>query len=143
MVSFTNCKFTSSGGGLYLPQNKMALILFIDDNRDTLALLEQAARLVGHESISSQTPDQGFNLALVQRPDLIFIDFYLTSSSGDQLIKKIRQAALLLNTPIIVLSAAMTSEQAAQVLAAGANRCMQKPLSLSDLTQAIESITAP
>ena len=121
----------------------MALILFIDDNPDTLNLLEQAARMVGHQSLSNPTADGGLELALTFSPDLIFVDYYLSSSSGVQLVKKLRQSGSIATTPIIVLSAAMTGDQASHALAAGANRCMQKPLSLEDLTQVIKSITQP
>jgi DNA-binding response OmpR family regulator len=117
----------------------MALILFIDDNLDTLALLEHAARIVGHAPISSMSPEEGLNLASTHKPDLIFIDFNLPSLTADQLVMRIRQSDDLANIPIIILSASLTAEQACHALKAGANRCMQKPLSLDELTIAIRS----
>ena len=119
----------------------MALILFIDDNPETLELLGQAAWLIGHQSLSSLSSEKGLELALTRNPDVIFIDFNLTNTSADQLVTEFRQSNHLLKTPIIVLSAAMTNDQIESALAAGANFCLQKPLSLDDLSNTIESIT--
>jgi len=119
----------------------MALILFIDDNPETLELLGQAAWLIGHQSLSSLTSEKGLELALTRAPDVIFIDFNLTNISADRIVTEFRKSSHLLNTPIIVLSAAMTDDQINRALAAGANYCLQKPLSLDDLAYTINSIT--
>lgn len=117
----------------------MALILFIDDNQDTLDLLAQAAWLVGHSSISSLTLDHGMQLAHTHPPDVIFIDFNLPTISGDKMVSQIRQSNHLSKTPIVVLSAAMTREQTNLAISAGANLCLQKPISLKELSQAVDS----
>jgi DNA-binding response OmpR family regulator len=118
----------------------MALLLFIDDNPETLELLGQAAWLIGHQSLSSLSSEKGLELALTRTPDVIFIDYNLTNTSADRLVAEFRKLDHLFFTPIVVLSAAMTGDQINRALAAGANCCMQKPVSLDELSQTITNI---
>ena len=121
----------------------MALILFVDDNRETLELLELATRLGLHQAISSFTVEQGLAATLARHPDLVFVDFNLASSSAEQFILKLKQEASVSSIPVLVLSAGITDEQADQVITAGAKNCLQKPLSLDDLAHTITWYTRP
>jgi len=116
----------------------MARVLFIDDNPDTLELLCQAATLVGHDSIACFNAAEAIHTALTNHPDVIFVDMRLTGISGDDLILKIRQTPDLNQTPIIVLSAALTEDQKGRAIQSGANRCLQKPISLDELSAVIQ-----
>ena len=116
----------------------MARVLFIDDNTDTLELLCQAATLVGHDSIACFNAAEAIHTALTNHPDVIFVDMHLAGTSGDELILKVRQTPELNQTPIIVLSAALNEDQKNLAIQNGASLCLQKPISLDELSAVIQ-----
>ena len=114
-------------------QHNMAKILFIDDDTHTLTLMEQIARILGHEAYLCPAAKNAVNMALEIIPDLIVIDINMQEISGFEVVKCLRNVDLTKQTPIIFLSASEPDFETAKAIAVGANGFLPKPLTIRDL----------
>jgi CheY-like chemotaxis protein len=115
----------------------MAVILFIDDETDTLGMLQKAVELFGHQAILAKTGVEAFARATEASPDLIFIDMQLADLNGLDIIKQLRQNKLTASTPVFVLSAGAELDCAERARAAGAQGYLCKPVRLKTLLDVI------
>jgi CheY-like chemotaxis protein len=115
----------------------MAVILFIDDETDTLGMLQRAVELFGHQAILAKTGVEAFARATEASPDLIFIDMQLADLNGLDIIKQLRQNKLTASTPVFVLSAGAELDCAERARAAGAQGYLCKPVRLKTLLDVI------
>ncbi len=114
-------------------QNKMAKILFIDDDTHTLTLMKQIARILGHEAYLCPAAKNAMNMALEINPDLIMIDINMQDISGFDVVKYMRDDDLTKKIPIIFLSASEPDFETEKAIAVGANGFLPKPLTIRDL----------
>jgi DNA-binding response OmpR family regulator len=116
----------------------MQTILVIDDDenlRDTIAMmLEQD----GFHAILSGDGRDGFDKALMHKPDLVLVDLRLPGMSGTEICKQLRAAKL--NTPIIVLSALGDEVDKVLLLEIGADDYMVKPFGTRELMARIRAV---
>jgi len=119
--------------------NIMARILFIDDDTLTLQLMQRITGLLGHEAILCSTAAEAFKMAVDEKPGLILVDFSLTDSDGIEVIQNLHRQPITAHIPILVLSAGITSKTAEAAKKAGAQGCLEKPLSLDLLSQVIKN----
>lgn len=114
-------------------------VLVVEDDFDTLHPLAELLRLKGYEVSTATEAEQGLALARQQGPDLIITDIALPGKSGLQFIGAVRRTGALQQTPIIVISGCgpMILVEAE---AAGANFCLEKPISIEMFWSAIEQV---
>jgi DNA-binding response OmpR family regulator len=115
----------------------MAKILFIDDDILTLELMGKSASLLGYDPILCDSGMDSLELLYKDQPDIIFVDHSLADIDGITLIKKLREHPMVNGIGIIMLSAGHGSIDANSAVLAGANKYMQKPLSLDALANTI------
>ena len=113
----------------------MAVILFVDDDMATLELMGRAAEMLGHRSLLCSLSQHALAIAISQRPDLILVDHLLQDGQGCQLIETLRQQAGLRATPIYLVSAFASEKEKETARQAGADGCIEKPVSLQNLAQ--------
>jgi len=113
----------------------MATILFIDDDIATLQLMEKAAAVLGHSTVTSSSAEDALELARSHQPTVILVDRRLHSMNGCSLIKLIHQVPALNRIPLYLISAYLSDEDVACARQAGATGCLEKPLSLANLSQ--------
>lgn len=83
----------------------MAVILFIDDDRDTLATLSKAVTMFGHRALTASTDEEALALALREVPAVIFLDVHLKGSNSLITLAKLRYQPQLRTVPIYLMSA--------------------------------------
>lgn len=115
----------------------MARILFIDDDPLTLRLMEKITFLAGHTALTASSKKQAFNLVNTQEPDLILVDMVMEEMSGVKVVIELRQHPKTAKLPIYVVSAGQSSDDEVQVLKAGANGYLHKPLSVDDIVNVL------
>jgi DNA-binding response OmpR family regulator len=69
----------------------------------------------------------GYQLALMERPDAIVVDRGLPDGDGLDLVRQIRRDSRIARTPIIVLTAGFREDDRMEVTRAGADDFMGKP----------------
>jgi len=115
----------------------MSIILFVDDDPDSLYTYQKAMSLIGHTALLAANGEQALLTAEKTHLDLIVLDFHLPDMNGMTLIKKIKENKSLNVIPIIMLSASSTNLVADDVISAGAEIFMNKPLSLEDFLSVV------
>lgn len=115
----------------------MRTVLIVEDDFDTLHPLAELLRLKGYAVSTATEAQQGLAVARRQRPDLVITDIALPGPSGLHFIEQVRRDQQLKSTPIIVISGCgpMILIEAE---AAGANCCLQKPISIELFWSALE-----
>ena len=116
----------------------MQTILVIDDDeslRDTIGvLLEQES----FRAVLIEDGREGFEKALLLKPDLVLVDLRLPGMSGVDICKQLRAAQA--QTPIIVLSAAGDEVDKVLLLEIGADDYVVKPFGSRELLARIRAL---
>ncbi|WP_241392572.1 DUF4388 domain-containing protein [Rippkaea orientalis] len=84
--------------------NSGKLIGCIDENIIACQRLENIIKPAGYKFIGSYDEIQAINLFLAQKPDLIFVDGDMTTTSGHKVYQQIRQISALRKVPLVLLS---------------------------------------
>ncbi len=113
--------------------NTMAKILFIDDDTNTLSLMEQIALILGHHAILCPAAKDAMRMALETLPDLIMLDINMQELNGFDIVKSLRNDVITKKTPIIILSASEPDFETEKAIAVGADGFLPKPLTIRDL----------
>jgi CheY-like chemotaxis protein len=119
----------------------MARILFVDDDPMTLETMTKAVTLFGHQALVASGARQGIQLAIQEKPDLIFSDMRLVDMDGLELVKVLKSLPETASIPVLILSASpmMNAEQIA--IEVGASAYLTKPIRLQTLLDTIQEYT--
>ena len=114
----------------------MALkILTIEDDPSITTFLNILLTIYEMEVIIANDGPTGIEMARTQSPDLILLDLMMPIIDGWRVCREIRSFS---QVPIIVVSAVTNKEKIAEVLAAGANAYLEKPISVEELVHKIK-----
>ncbi len=116
----------------------MGQILFIDDDTDSLAMYVRAVSLADHHADIASSVKEGWELIREKPYDLIFVDLNIPGVSGFELLERIRKDDKAKNIPVIVISAMPEDSQVDDVLEAGAQLFLEKPVALDKLYSVID-----
>jgi DNA-binding response OmpR family regulator len=119
----------------------MAKILFVDDDTQTLALMEREAEILGHVAFLCPTASDAVKFTLLHQPDLVFVDVNMQEINGYEVVRQLRASKISEPLPIIIISAGEPEIEGVKALAAGANGFLQKPLSIINLDDAVKQNT--
>ncbi len=118
----------------------MTRILFIDDDILTLDLMGKVAEILGHEALLCCSGSEGLELAVSEKPGLILVDLRLPDVDGIDLVRVLRSNAATRATPVFLLSAGISAKTRETACDAGADGCLEKPISLEVLNQVLNSL---
>ena len=111
-------------------------ILLIEDDINAASYVIKGLKESGHVVDHASDGEEGMELSLTLKFDVIIIDRMLPKLDGLSLIKKIRDKKI--NTPILILSALGEVDEKVLGLKAGADDYLAKPFSFSELLARIE-----
>ena len=111
-------------------------ILLIEDDINAASYVIKGLKESGHVVDHASDGEEGMELSLTLKFDVIIIDRMLPKLDGLSLIKKIRDQKI--NTPILILSALGEVDEKVLGLKAGADDYLAKPFSFSELLARIE-----
>ena len=114
-------------------------ILLIDDNAEILQYLH---RLFSSKYLlyTADNGVDGFRLAEEHIPDLIISDINMTGMDGIELCTKIKQSGFMGHIPVILLTAATTSETKLKGIEGGADDYFTKPFDSEHLMARVEAV---
>jgi CheY-like chemotaxis protein len=116
----------------------MAKILYIEDIRDNITLVQKIVTSRGHEFMSAENAETGLEMAFDLRPDLILLDLGLPDADGQTLSVWLRNDPVLEKIPIIVLTAWPEEVVRHTVDAYNLDGYLCKPFTLAELVQTID-----
>ncbi len=111
-------------------------ILYIEDTDDSRLLVR---RLLARDYILLEASNgiDGIDLALDTNPDLILLDINLPDLSGREIATRLKIS--LPNTPMVALTADVTSGAREKALVAGCVGFMTKPIDIDNFREEIEA----
>ena len=112
-------------------------ILLIDDDPGVHVIVVPILAKAGYGVVSAKTGEQGLQLALSERPDLIILDVILPGIKGRELCKKLKAYKVLKPIPIVFLTAKNSEDDVAAELEAGALTHLTKPVEPQNLLTVI------
>lgn len=116
----------------------MAKILYIEDIKDNITLVQKIVTSRGHEFMSAENAETGLEMAFDLRPDLILLDLGLPDADGQTLSVWMRNEPTLESVPIIVLTAWPEEVVRHTVEAYNLDGYLCKPFTLTELVQTID-----
>jgi CheY-like chemotaxis protein len=103
-------------------------ILVIDDDPYMADVLSRQLKKRGFRVISTTDPERGYNLAEVERPDLIISDIGMPSLDGLTLLKGLRNNKVTHDIPLVLLTGSDKLSDVEQGFSSGAQAYLLKPI---------------
>ncbi|MCX5724531.1 MAG: PAS domain S-box protein [Nitrospirae bacterium] len=114
-------------------------VLYIEDNLSNYQLIEVLlSRRPGVKLLGAMQGRLGLELAATQHPDLILLDLHLPDIQGDQVLLRLRKDPETAAIPVIMLSADAMQRDIDQLLAAGAQGYLTKPVNVAQLYRLLD-----
>jgi twitching motility two-component system response regulator PilH len=115
-------------------------VLVVDDSTTVVSLLARMLRQNGYVVLEAFDAENGVEVALAEKPDLVFLDIVLPGMSGFAALRQLRRQPSTRDIPIIMMSG---NEQATEQFYAqriGADDFMKKPFSRAEVFMRIENL---
>lgn len=116
-------------------------ILVIEDDQSVTLMLGTALRIAGYEVVTAGDAVVAISIARQEAPDLILLDLGLPGGGGMVVLERLRGLMSTAITPVIVITGGEVTE--AQVLTAGAQGLLAKPVTPDNLIAAIAKFLGP
>lgn len=110
----------------------MFKILIVEDDVSIHNVIEELLKKQNYITYNAYSGTEALLLLEKETYDLILLDLMLPAMNGEEIIEKVK------NTPIIVLSAKISSEDKVNCLMSGANDYITKPFNSNELLARIE-----
>jgi CheY-like chemotaxis protein len=120
---------------LTLPALEQWPVLVVDDNADTLQLMERYASGTRYRLVGTRDPQEVLALAEQVAPQVIVLDVMMPQTDGWRVLGQLRQHPLTGNTPVIVCT---ILAQEALALSLGASAFIRKPVTRRALLAALD-----
>jgi DNA-binding response OmpR family regulator len=118
-------------------------ILIVDDEVDTLNLLDVILTQAGHQVVKASSGRACLEAVAQEIPSLIILDMMMPDMNGLDVLKTIEETYGSYDTPpVIFFSAKNRMEDRIEGLEAGAFRYLNKPTSRAQLLEAINAALA-
>ena len=113
---------------------RVYLVLVIDDESDARVILKRAFEDLGCAVVTAASVDEGLALARTVSPQMITIDLMMPHKNGWEALKELQSDPLLRHIPLVVVSA-VASENRAHLF--GALDSLEKPVTREGLARVI------
>ena len=123
---------------------RVVKVLYVEDNEDIRRVFDALMSLivsVETEVLLASDGQEGVELALREKPDIIFMDEELPLMDGVEATRRLRSDSSLSGVPVIMVSAHMDQRQRRErAEEAGVTRLIGKPFELEDLEDAVRGV---
>ena len=116
------------------------VVLIVEDHDDTREMLKTLLGMFGCHVIEAEDGDRALNAAEKAHPDLILLDMEIPRLDGLTVTRLIRSHPNLHEVPIVAVTGNATPQFQAEVLRAGCNYCLVKPIDFDRLEELIQML---
>ncbi len=116
----------------------MERLLIVEDETALAEGLKDNFEVEGYEVVIAHDGEEGLNMALSEKPDIIILDVMMPKMSGFDVCKKLRNAGD--QTPIIMLTARTEEVDRVLGLELGADDYVAKPFSTRELVARVKAV---
>ena len=118
----------------------MKKILYVEDNDDNVYMLKRRLTRSGYEVLIAGDGQQGIDIAIAEKPDLIIMDLSLPVLDGWEATRRLKASDETKHIPVIALSAHAMMGEREKALAAGCEDYDTKPVDFVRLCGKIEAL---
>lgn len=123
------------------PEIHRMKVLVIDDDRLTIALLEQLLRRHGYTRVLGVTDSRAALESCAEfDPDLILLDLIMPEVDGFTILESLRSEVSERFLPVVILTADISEEAKARALESGATDFLVKPVSQTEALLRIRNL---
>jgi len=115
-------------------------LLAIDDEAQSLEMIQSALATQGVEIYTAQDPEAGYELFLRLRPRIVLLDLVMPNISGIELLERITTVDP--GTDVILITAHYSAESAVEAIQKGAADYLTKPIDIEKLRARIATLRA-
>ncbi|WP_299028399.1 response regulator [uncultured Thermanaerothrix sp.] len=115
-------------------------ILVVDDDLETLRLVGLMLQKQGYHVITAASGEEGLQVAVRERPDLILLDIMMPGLDGFEVTRKLRQNPETSSIPILIFTAKSQVEDKIEGYEAGADDYLTKPIHPAELIAHIKAL---
>lgn len=120
------------------PDNTRALI--VEDSRTIVSIVRHYLQLEGFEVLVAADGAVGLETAIRERPRVIVTDLNMPGMSGLDMVRALRADAGTRDIVILMLTSDASPETERQVIAAGANEYILKPVDPQRLAARVRAV---
>lgn len=102
--------------------------LIIEDNQDNMVLITRLLHKAGYQTFGAMTGQEGFEVAIRERPDFILLDIQLPDIPGTEVLKLIRASEIGVSIPVIAVTSFAMAGDRERLLNAGCDGYLEKPI---------------
>jgi PAS domain S-box-containing protein len=113
-------------------------VLVVEDNEDTLELVQMWLRNLGHEVQGASDGTAGLESAITMRPDVALVDIGLPGIDGYEVARSVRASDAGSGIYMVAVTGYGRPEDRARALDAGFDAYIVKPLDVAGLKRALE-----
>ena len=122
---------------------KSQKILLVEDNELNCGMLSRRLMNKGYSVVIARDGDQGYSLALSEKPDLILMDVSLPIVGGWEVTRLLKANEASRHIPIVALTAHALVTDRAKAFESGCNGYDTKPIDFGRLSGIIENLLSP
>jgi len=115
-------------------------ILIVEDETDIQDMIALSLETAGYRVLRANDGQEGFALAIDQKPQLIVADWMMPVVNGLELLRRLRRDQRSADIPVIMLSAKTDVDNKTQGLDSGADDYLSKPFSPKELVSRIKAV---
>jgi signal transduction histidine kinase len=115
------------------------IILLVEDNPHTRESFAFFLNRCAYQVLPAQSGSEALTLLQDTQPDLILMDVQMADLDGLEVVRRLREQARFVHTPVIALTALAMTGDRERCLAAGFTDYLSKPVELRHLRQVIET----
>jgi PAS domain S-box-containing protein len=116
-------------------------VVVIEDNEDTLELVQMWLRHIGHDVQGASDGTSGLELALANKPDVALVDIGLPGMDGYEIARSVRASDEGRDIYMVAVTGYGRPEDRARALDAGFDAYIVKPLDVAGLKNALDPNT--
>jgi CheY-like chemotaxis protein len=116
-----------------------ARILIVEDNKANLELVQYLLTASGYTTLAAWDGREGVQIAREEKPDLIVCDLRMPGMDGYDVMRYLKKDSLLRHIPIVAVTAHSMPGVRDDVLAAGFDGYLSKPIDPETFVRTIEN----
>jgi two-component system cell cycle response regulator DivK len=113
-------------------------VLYIEDNADNMVLVQRVLKVEGYEVIEARNGHDGLAMAANILPDIIITDINLPDIDGYEITHRLKTNSITAHIPVIAMTANVMKKDRENVMQAGCDGFISKPIDIDDLPIQIE-----
>jgi two-component system alkaline phosphatase synthesis response regulator PhoP/two-component system response regulator VicR len=118
----------------------MAAILVVDDNDDSLRIIQMVLESNGYQARTAKSGKVALGLVNEEIPDLILLDVMMPEMSGMEVLERLRASPKTARVPVIMLTAKAQDEDVLEGYKEGADYYITKPFTAKQLLYGIRLV---